>query len=361
MALRVRIEKMYFMLENNTVSQLFWPKPFYSGGRVMPDNVGEMFYYGSQPWHGKGKSLPSPATAREAILAGGLDWSVEFAPLQTAENLPSPVKTRMAIVRTDREPGDPRRVLGITHKGFRPLQNRDAIEIFDAIFGKGKPVYHTGGYLGNGEVVWLLADLNRGMSIHGDLVETYVLFANSHDGSRAINFRLTTVRVVCQNTLAIAMRDKDIAAPFNKAHQGSYDDLKSEVEAFFKSTLKFVDDLEEKFKAMDSTECTPKEFQHFLERLVPFPSRPVNQDPRVQKAFQTRAARIKETRLGMENVWKMSPNLDGVRKTKWGALNAVTEYVDHKMPIKGDRYTVNLLGSGASLKERAHNLLATAQ
>lgn len=68
----------------------------------MPANVGEMFYYGDVPWHGQGKKLDQPANLEEAIRAGGLDWDVDMVPLCTKENPPSPVTSRLAIVRQDR-------------------------------------------------------------------------------------------------------------------------------------------------------------------------------------------------------------------------------------------------------------------
>src|SRR5438094_492522 len=122
----------------------------------MPANVGEMFYTGESPWHGLGVSLAQPATLSEALKVGGLNWGVGAVDMLTADDPPSPVSKRKALVRLDRSPGDPARVLGVAHRGFVPIQNSEAGMLFDAIFGYGKRVYHTGGYLGNGEVIWLL-------------------------------------------------------------------------------------------------------------------------------------------------------------------------------------------------------------
>jgi hypothetical protein len=127
----------------------------------MPANIGEMFYTGEVPWHGLGVALAQPATLEEAIKVGGLNWRVDEVDLVTADDPPSPVLRRKALVRSDREPGDKRRVLGVAHRAFKPIQNRDAGMLFDAIFGQGKRVYHTGGYLGEGEVVWLLAQVGE--------------------------------------------------------------------------------------------------------------------------------------------------------------------------------------------------------
>lgn len=102
----------------------------------MPDNIGEMFYTGVIPLHGKGLALAKPATLDEALKAGGLNWQVGDAELLTADNPPSPVPTRKAIVRLDR-PAHKNRVLGVAHRGFQPVQNREGAMLFDAIFGRG--------------------------------------------------------------------------------------------------------------------------------------------------------------------------------------------------------------------------------
>src|SRR5689334_18751676 len=147
----------------------------------MPANVGQMFYYGDVPWHGEGTKVDKPLTVDEAIVAGGLAWEVGHVPLQTAEEPPGAILRRQAVVRHDRPAGSLGRVLGVVHPGFRPVQNRDGARLLDNLLGPGKAIYHTGGYLGDGEVVWLMAKLDRVTEVaRGDLVEPYALFVNSH-------------------------------------------------------------------------------------------------------------------------------------------------------------------------------------
>jgi hypothetical protein len=88
----------------------------------MPDNVGEMFYYGETPWHEKGKQLEQPTTAEEAISASGLDWRVKLVPIQTDEALPRKITCRMEVVRDDLKSGDSKSVLGVVY----PVNGRPA-------------------------------------------------------------------------------------------------------------------------------------------------------------------------------------------------------------------------------------------
>lgn len=324
----------------------------------MPADVGEMFYYGEVPWHGLGRKVEHPLKFDEAIIAGGLDWEVEKINLETAEYPPSPVTKRIAIVRNDKAPGDRSRVLGVAHRDFRPLQNREGAKIFDSVFGKGKAVYHTGGYLGYGEVVWLLAKLPKEIKVTAsDIVQPYALFSNSHDGSIAIDFRLTTVRVVCQNTLSLALRrQQDANTFFKRAHQGSYVDLETELESHFNSTLKGVDDLEERFKAMMDVKFSKTEMEDLIMYLFPNPKKPAtkNEQTPVFKAYMTRIKNLEKGRNIVRELKNKGKGTDirGVRDSLWGGLNAVLEYVDHYQNGRGGLAT-GLFGQKVILKKKA--------
>ena len=255
----------------------------------MPANVGEMFYTGTTPWHGEGIRLAEPATLEEALKVRGLNWEVGKVDLLTADEPPSPVTRRRAIVRLDRPAGHPKRVLGVAHLGFKPLQNRDGGLLFDAIFGGGRHVYHTGGYLGSGEVVWLLAKVDHPREIApGDTVEPYALFTNSHDGSVAIHIRLTTVRVVCQNTLSMALSERTLRPQFRRVHQGSFRDHANAAQGFFAEALAELDRTTISFVGLTKKQCTKEQFNSLIERLLPLPMKPrrTESNPRTLNAYE---------------------------------------------------------------------------
>ena len=106
----------------------------------MPANVGRMFYYGDVPWHGEGKKLDKPATLEVALLEGGLNWIVARVGLQTCDPARTSVFNRQAIVRTDIPAGNPNRVLGVVHRGFRPIQNQEGADLFDQLLKPHKAV-----------------------------------------------------------------------------------------------------------------------------------------------------------------------------------------------------------------------------
>jgi len=328
----------------------------------MPADVGEMFYTGETPWHGLGIELAKPATLDEALRVGGLDWQVGEVDLMTADDPPSPVAKRKAIVRLDRPPGHEGRVLGVAHRGFQPLQNRDGAMLFDAIFGQGKPVYHTGGYLGSGEVVWLLAKIDRPLEIApNDIVQPYALLANSHDGSMAFNIRLTTVRVVCRNTLALSMREKRFGQQFRRAHHGTLREHAEAAQEFFGATLKELDFVADTFTGLTKRSCSDERFGEILAALLPEPKKPRNaeRNPGLKKAWENRVAEDQTARRKIAELRNSGKgaDLEGSRGTFWGVLNAVLEFVDHHRQTKGSRLSYALMGDGMALKVRALNLI----
>ncbi len=331
----------------------------------MAHNIGQMFYFGEIPWHELGTALKQPATMEEALAAGGLDWTVSMKPLTLADEHESDVNQRVAVVRDDVSPGHDGRVLGVVHLNFKLLQNREGAQLFDSLFGKSKRVYHTGGYLKKGEVVWLMAKLPNSIRLSdNDTLDTYLLFSNSHDGSLPIDIRLTTVRVVCNNTLSIALRKKDHAHVFRRGHNDSLGLLKVRAEAFMLSVLAQLDETTESMKKLVAAQCSDDAFTAFLEKLLPIPARPVTAEanPSMAKAHDTRTANIQLKRDQIMNVHQNGHTVACVpalkiapaKKTWWGALNSITAWVDHISDIDGDRFANAMFGAGDQLKTTAY-------
>ena len=321
----------------------------------MPANVGQMFYYGETPWHREGVKVGRPLTVDEALDAGGLEWSVGTEPITTAHTNLGTDKRR-ALVRWER--GEPVAVVGVVHDGFRPLQNRDGAETFDGIFGHGQPIYHTGGYLGQGEVVWLQAALPQ--TIHlgdDDPVECYALYANSHDGSRAITMALTTVRVVCQNTLKMALHERGTANyRFSQRHQISPGRLAEQATDYWQAMLDAIERTRHAYQKLAMVECHRDAFAALLDHVVPPPRKPAAGASQASLTrYQRRLAEVHDVRSRIERLREggRGADLPSAQGTLWGALNAFTEYYDHHAELEGSRLAYGLLGQGAALKQKA--------
>jgi len=158
-------------------------------------------FYGEEPWHRLGEKLDAPATAEEAITAAGLDYEISLTDEATVDGMMVP-KTK-AVVRYDNQT-----VLGVVSDRYVPVQNKQAFSFLDSCVADNGLRYHTAGALGQGEKIFLLAKLPGHLRVKQteDVVDKYLLLSNSHNGSSALRVLFTPVRVVCQNTLSMALR-----------------------------------------------------------------------------------------------------------------------------------------------------------
>ena len=163
----------------------------------MPANVETMFSVRETPWHGLGRIVMDAPASREALELAGLDWQVESRNIYSGTGAMIP-GYRANVRSTDDA------VLGVVSDRYRIVQNEEAFQFTDDLLGEGV-TYETAGSLQGGKKVWMLARLPRKYLIAGDQVEPYLVIFNSHDGSSGVKVAMTPIRVVCQNTLNLAL------------------------------------------------------------------------------------------------------------------------------------------------------------
>jgi phage/plasmid-like protein (TIGR03299 family) len=140
------------------------------------------------------------------IVAADLNWEVELRPIMFQGRQPSRKPQRCQLLRKARTSAEAELPLAVVGSRYQPLQNSEAFEFFDPIVGKNAAVFETAGALGYGERVWVLAKVPGDMHIVGDDCCTkYLLLSNSHDGQGSVAIKFTPIRVVCQNTLILAL------------------------------------------------------------------------------------------------------------------------------------------------------------
>lgn len=292
------------------------------------------------PWNNLGTELSNLATAREAIEAAGLNYTVVKKPLKEVLELDQPahVSHRWATVRTDT--GE---VLGIVGDSYEPIQNRDAFAFFDNLVGTGEAIYDTAGALGHGEHVWILAKLPGFIKVRGkDIVNKCLLLSNSHDGSSPVRVKLTPVRVVCNNTLSAAFQGAgDVRIPHSS---NAPKDLEQALLLLGLSNTLYGQ-LEVTFDRMALTKITDKQLLDYVKALVP------DNEEEVDKA------RALEIQTACFDLYQSGQGAELARGTLWGAFNCVTEYADHKMEkIPETRLASIWFGRGARLKLKAFQL-----
>lgn len=308
-------------------------------------NINSMMYFGSKPWHKLGNEVSQAQTSGEAITAAGMDWQVEKQQLFLANG--TAVNGAMATIRKDTGAQ-----LGIVGDVYRPLQNKEAFSFFDAIVGEKAAMYHTAGVLGDGEVVWMLAKLPGYIRTVGDDVsEKFLLLTNSHDGSSTVRVMFTPIRVVCQNTLNVALAGTSKMARIKHCStMGQRIDYVRETIGIVSAQFSLFEEITQKMAGYQVT-------QEALQKY--FVSSGVVPQIKEGEKTSTRAENIMDEVSRLFERGK-GAELPGAHGTLWGAFNAVTEYVDYYRSSKNDNRAKSLLlGSGAAIKQQAFDSALT--
>jgi phage/plasmid-like protein (TIGR03299 family) len=288
------------------------------------------------PWHDLGIELNHPKTAREAIAMAGLDYTVMKKPLELNPGLK---QGAYAIVRTDTKD-----VLGFVSKSYEPIQNIDAFTFFDTLVAENEAIYETAGILGRGERVWILAKLPGFINVRGrDIVNKYLLLTNNHDGSSQVQVKLTSIRLVCNNTFTAALQG---AGEVQISHtRNATQDLKQATTMLGLSKYSY-EQLEVMFNGMASRKITEAQLRAYVQALVPDNEEAEN------------TARTEKIRNSVLHLHESGLGAHLARGTLWGAFNSVAEYTDHIMPDEDSSTRLNSIwfGHGEQLKLKAFHL-----
>jgi len=293
----------------------------------MPAGITEtdgMAYVGRRPWHGLGTYVEGEAmTAAQAIEAASLDWEVVTEPVY--RHIPAndwrprhfkEVEGKRAVVRQDTD-----EVFGIMSEGYTPVQNTAAFDLIDAVVGSGDAAFHTVGSLFGGRRVWMLCKLQGDYRLdNGEKLESFILLDNSHDGTAALRMRLTSVRVVCSNTLGAATSSR---AAFAAKHTSGIMGRVNEARDLLGLRDAYMARLIE-----DANRIAEQAWSHAEMTAMTYKLLDLEPDTAIdmQRGIKAPAA------SKMLDLFYLGQGNRG--ETKWDALNAVTEYLDYS---KGSR------------------------
>jgi len=279
----------------------------------MAHMVESMFSYRQVPWHGLGEIVEEAPDSRTAIKLAGLDWVVEQEKIQLVKN-GALVKDYFANVRnTDGS------VLGIVGNKYKIVQNYEAFEFTDALLGEGVR-YETAGSLCDGKKVWLLAKLKDEFKLIGDKTEVYLTFYNSHDGKGSIRVFVTPVRVVCWNTLNMAL--KNVSRSWATIHVGNMQEKLEEARRTLEMTYTYMNEVSEVAEILVNKTLTNNGVTEFIETLFPF-------DENMTDRKKNNIIDIRQELLFRYN---KAPDLKKFNGTAWGMIGAVSDLVSHSAP-----------------------------
>jgi phage/plasmid-like protein (TIGR03299 family) len=225
---------------------------------------------------------------------------------------------------------DTRAVLGVVGEGYEPLQNASAFAFCDAITDSGRAHWIGAGSTHDGARVHALMRLDREIRIggaEGEDVLPLLCFRNGHDGGLAVTVSVVPFRLACLNGMLLPIPGAE--RTWKARHTANVEAKLADARRTLGIAWRYYDELEELGGLLIRERIGEGEFERFLARLVPLP------EPRPDATDGGRAVRNAErVREAIRTAYRTAPDLDNVRGTRWGALQAVTSYVDHVQPTR---------------------------
>ena len=310
----------------------------------MAANIESMFYVRETPWHGLGTRVMEAPTSKRALELAGLDWKVVQEPIYTENN--ELIEGYKANVRDV-----DRKTLGVVTYRYKIIQNEEAFAFTDELLGEGVR-YETAGSLQGGKKVWILARMPQEYIISGERISPYLLFSNTHDGSGAIKVALTPIRVVCNNTLNLAL--STAKRSWSMIHTGDVHGKINEARDTLFMAEKYMDSLGKEFENLRMKKLTDSQAMEYIEILFP-----------IDENYSSQQVRnIKKLQEDVKIRYFDAPDLQDVGKNAYRFINAVSDFATHANPLRRTaNYKENLFlrtVDGNPLIDKAYQLVSVA-
>lgn len=311
----------------------------------MAANVETMFYTRTKPWHGLGVQVQEAPESKEALRLAGLDWKVYQREVYTDSGIK--IEGYRANVRnTDNK------VLGVVTERYKIVQNEEAFSFTDTLLGEGVR-YETAGSLQEGKKVWLLARLPKEYIISGEQISPYLVFSNSHDGSAAVRVAVTPIRVVCNNTLNLAL--STAKRSWAMVHTGNIKGKIHEAQETLFMAETYMGKLGKEIEELKRQRITERQVKEYIEILLP-----------LEKTTSLTAAKnVKKLRDDLRARYYDAPDLQDVGgNNAYRFINAVSDFATHNEPLRRTaNYKENLFMrtmDGNPMIDRAYQIVKAA-
>ncbi|RBB37558.1 hypothetical protein DPV79_21430 [Burkholderia reimsis] len=310
--------------------------------------VQTMAFTGEEPWHGLGNELAPKQPLEVWQKAAGMDWSIEEAEVRFVaagnKSLGSihAFPEQKVLYRSDTKAA-----LSVVSARYQVVQPAEILEFYRDLTDYSGFELETAGVLREGRKLWALAKTGQSATLKGrDTVNGYLLLATACDGSLATTAQFCSVRVVCNNTLSIALGEGTGAVKVPHRSQFDAAAVKRQLGICISSWDAFM----VRMKALSECKVSDAAAEKFLRRVLTYPA--TNGAERDAIAVNERAIKA----VGQLYAGRgMGSDLASASGTAWGLLNAATEYADHHRRARSDdhRRDASWFGAGATLKARA--------
>lgn len=301
-------------------------------------------YVGDEPWHGLGQKLLPGATIEEWTAAAGLNWDVARAPVEfKIGDAQASMPSRNVLYRTDTQAP-----LSVVSDTYRVVQPAQIMDFFREVTSKTDAQLETAGSLFSGRVIWALARMGDDLLIKDDTIAPFLMLSTSYDMSTPTIAKLVATRVVCNNTIQLALNEagkRQIRIPHSTEFRAE------EVRAGLEISLDAFDLFKQQALKLSGIPFAQSDMDRFLLNLLQPEKGEVDGEViRKSKGYSSIMNLFTGAQLGAEQ--------DASKNTAWGALNAVTQFIDH---VKGRNQSSRLMdawfSTGGKFKERALELL----
>lgn len=309
--------------------------------------IESMAYRNEVPWHGLGTKLSPNQPLEVWAQQAGMEWRIEAADVcyRTSESDNSPAvlfPEQKVLYRSDTKAP-----LSVVSQRYQVVQPAEILEFYRDLTEVGGFELETAGVLKGGRKLWALAKTGHSARLKGgDTVKGYLLLATACDGTLATTAQFTSVRVVCNNTLAIALGSSSGAVKVGHRSQFDAQAVKRQLGVAISAWDEFM----ARIKALAARKLSDAEAQALLKRSLAFPTASSDQARMVsERSVQA----ILDLYAG-KGMGSQLPSSDG---TAWGLLNSVTEFVDHHRRSRSSdhRRDTAWFGPGSLIKNRSWN------
>jgi len=305
------------------------------------------FFVKKEAWHKLGNVLTEVPTTEEAYQKSGLNWEVFKNPLfyhleGFDKNFPT---DKSAIIRkTDNA------LLGYCGKLYEPYQNKEAFNWCAPLVDSGMWTWESAGSLRRGQICWVLLKQGETQLISNDIMKDYLMVTWSHDGQKSVQIVPTSIRVVCMNTLQMALGDSGLITKVR--HTKTIVNRMEEAKELYRISSAIFKKRNEAFKVLIDEDWNDNQLEDFAKKLFPI------QEGLKGRAL-THAQNVQEKAIEFIVGDSASGSKElGIKNTAYGAVMAVSEFNEHYFGgnrVK-DRGLIILFGNGKQLNERAFNL-----
>jgi phage/plasmid-like protein (TIGR03299 family) len=297
-----------------------------------------MAYANETPWHGLGNKLSAKSAISVWAKQAGMEWTIQESPVyyQVSESSGHTTFNEQKVLYRS----DTGSALSVVSQRFQVVQPRDVLEFYRDLTKAHGFMLETAGVLKGGRKVWALAKTNMSANIKGnDTLNGYLLLATGCDGTLATTAQFTSIRVVCNNTLAIALKDGTAAV---KVPHSTTFDPKAVKQQLGLSSASWTDFIYQ-MKKLSERKVKSNEAEAFVSSLLTDPAAKFTNERAVKKILELYGGHGR------------GADLASSKGTAFGLLNAVTEFVDHERRARSTDYRLDSawFGTGANLKNGA--------